>query len=85
MTYDIVLIGTPQPTTLIRNCQSHPKLYAIKREESNMDNNFGYDLNLSENTSEQLKKRARPEKDLNMVKKVVTVDPVIMLHQLHHC
>ena len=29
-----------------------------------MDNNFGYDTDLSENISEQLKKRARPEKRL---------------------
>ena len=49
-----------------------------------MNNNFGYEIYLSQNISEQLKKRAMREEDLNMVGKVVTVGPVIILCQLHH-
>ena len=33
---------TPQPPTFIRDEKTHPKLYTVKREESNMDNNFGH-------------------------------------------
>ena len=61
--------------------QSHPKLYTVRREENNM--NQGFDLDLSENIPEQIKKRAKPEKNQNMVRKVVTVDLVIMLHKPH--
>ena len=45
---------TPQPQTLNRNEQSHPKLYPVKREENNMDNDFGYDRVLAENSKPKL-------------------------------
>ena len=32
---------TLQPPTLIRNEKPHPKLYLVKREESNRDNDLG--------------------------------------------
>ena len=47
-----------------------------------MDNNFGYKIDLPENISEQLKKRAMLEKDLNAVGKVVPMGLVITLYQL---
>ena len=54
---------TSQPPTLTRVWKTYHKKYLVKRgKKSNMDNNFGYDLDLSENIPEQLKKRARPEK-----------------------
>ena len=34
---------TPQPPTLTRNEQLYPKLYLVEREESNLDNDFGYE------------------------------------------
>ena len=48
---------TPQHPTLIRDEQPHPKLYLAKR-----DNDFGYEEEISETISEQLKKMARKEK-----------------------
>ena len=46
----------PQPPTLTRDEKTNTKLYPVKREESNMDNNFGYDLDSSGNIPQQLKK-----------------------------
>ena len=48
-----------------------------------MDNNFGYDIDLSDTISEQTEEESRPEKDLNTAGKVITVGTVIMQHQLH--
>ena len=34
---------TPQTPSLVRNEQPHPKLYLAKKEQSNLDNEFGYE------------------------------------------
>ena len=52
---------TPQCPTLTR-VEPHPKLYLAKREESNLGNDSGYEQEISEIISEELKRRARPEK-----------------------
>ena len=49
---------------MIRNEHSHPKLYPVRREENNIDHDFGYDLDISEKFPEQIKKRAKPEKNM---------------------
>ena len=53
---------TAQFPTLVRNEQPHTKLYLAKREQSNLDNDFRNEQEILETISEQLKKRARPEK-----------------------
>ena len=45
--------GAPKTLIFTRYEKTHPKLYLVKREESN---NFVYDIDLSESTPEQLKK-----------------------------
>ena len=42
--------------SFIRDKKNHSKLYSIKREASNIDKNFGNEIDLSENISGQLKK-----------------------------
>ena len=56
---------TPHPPTLTKE-ESHPKLYLAKMEERNLGNNFGYKQEISEIISEQLKKKARPEKKIKI-------------------
>ena len=47
-----------------RNEQPYPKLYLVKSEEGNLDNDFGYESQISKTISEQLKKRVQPEKKI---------------------
>ena len=62
MIYNLVLTGHPTPQLWSGISNLIPNYIQLKREDSNLDNDFGYDLDISENILEQLKNRARPEK-----------------------
>ena len=83
ITSDLVPIGHPNHQ-LSRDKLIHTKLYPVKREESNMDNNFMYEIDLSENISDQLKKRAMIEKRPKHGRKGSHCGSSNYVHQLHH-
>ena len=58
---------TPQSPTLTRDEKTHLKICLVEREASYMDNNFWYNLDLSENIPEQLKKGLHQKNHSNMV------------------